>query len=164
MRILTLGVYGRDEKEFFDLIGTSRIDLFVDVRRLRGLRGATYKFANSEYLQKQLARLKIKYWHAIDLSPSNATRALQDREDGASGTLKRDRASLAAAFVKAYAREVLRKENLDAAVTELQQRTVGIKNPTICLFCVERNQEACHRSLLADALARRMKNATVKHL
>jgi uncharacterized protein (DUF488 family) len=163
MRILTLGVYERSEEEFFDLIQHNKIDLFVDVRRVRGLRGGTYKFANSNYLQAKLAELSISYWHAKELSPAKAVRNLQHQADKAENMLKRDRSTLSPFFVKTYIQEVLQNEKLDSAATEILTQINGPKNPTICLFCVERIHTACHRSLLAEALAVKL-HATVYHL
>lgn len=163
MRILTLGVYERNEAEFFDIIVESKMDLFVDVRRIRGLRGGTYKFANSNYLQTKLATLEISYWHALYLAPAVALRALQSQTDKELKILKRDRETLNPVFIKAYSNEVLRQENLESAAAEIQTLTRGKQNPAICLFCVERRHEACHRSLLAEALAVTL-SASIHHL
>lgn len=163
MRILTLGVYERTETEFFDLIANSKIALFVDVRRIRGLRGGKYKFANSNYLQAKLATLGIAYYHALALSPSAEIRAVQHSADKAQKTLKRDRDLLTPEFVKAYTNEVLQPENLDQVMKDIRSLTKDKKNPTIGLFCVERNHEACHRSLLAKTLAKRY-NLSIDHI
>ncbi len=50
-RIVTIGVYGFEEEEFFAALANARVDLFCDVRRRRGVRGARYAFANSQRLQ-----------------------------------------------------------------------------------------------------------------
>ncbi len=46
-RIVTLGVYGRSEAEFFATLQHAQVDLFCDIRRRRGVRGRDYAFANS---------------------------------------------------------------------------------------------------------------------
>ena len=79
--ILTIGVYGFSESEFFDAITRSGTDCFCDVRRRRGLRGSTYAFANATRLQMKLEELNVPYLHLKQLSPSPETRAVQHALD-----------------------------------------------------------------------------------
>ena len=71
------------------------------------------------------------------------------------GIGKRDRSQLGAAFKAAYAAECL--DAFDAAGF-LAEAGAG----PICLFCVEREPAACHRSLVAERLAGA--GAAVRHL
>ena len=48
IKIVTIGVYGFDESGFFDALCQAEVDTFCDIRSRRGLRGATYAFANSD--------------------------------------------------------------------------------------------------------------------
>ena len=55
-RILTIGVYGYSEEAFFQALQVAGVDAFCDIRSRRGVRGATYAFANSKRLQARLAK------------------------------------------------------------------------------------------------------------
>lgn len=156
-KILTIGVYGFTESTFFDALQSQQVDLFCDVRQRRGLRGRDYAFANSVRLQKRLAELGIVYFHWKDLAPSKEVRQRQQSADKAVGVQKRARRHLSPQFVEAYQAVVL--DNLDP---QLFLETVGSAT-VIALFCVEREPEACHRSLLADHLGRSL-NLEIDHI
>lgn len=79
MRIITLGVYGFDADTFRAALERANIDIFVDTRRRRGVRGPQYAFVNSQRLQNLLAGLGIRYVHRLDLAPSNETRQIQEQ-------------------------------------------------------------------------------------
>lgn len=155
--IFTIGAFGWEEQAFFARLAETEIAVFCDVRRRRGVRGSEYAWANSLRLQQRLSRLDVQYEHRLDLSPSNAVREVQARADAASGTAKRQRTGLGQEFVAAYMAEVL--ATFDAR--EFLQEHRFADGP-LCLFCVERLPEACHRSLLADRLG--AAGATVTHL
>ena len=61
IKIVTIGVYGFDEAGFFEALRKAEVDTFCDIRSRRGVRGATYAFANSMRLQARLASLGIRY-------------------------------------------------------------------------------------------------------
>ena len=63
LEIYTIGVYNSTENVFFDKLTNNNVDLFLDIRQRRGVRGSQYKFVNSSYLQEKLAKLDIKYKH-----------------------------------------------------------------------------------------------------
>jgi uncharacterized protein (DUF488 family) len=155
--IVTIGAFGWQEQAFVASLVEAEVAVFCDVRRRRGVRGAEYAWVNSLRLQQTLARRHIEYQHRLDLAPSNAVRDVQARADAASGTAKRGRTQLGDDFVAAYAAEVLATFDADEFLKEA--RSAG---SPLCLFCVERHPEACHRSLLADRL--RSVGATVTHL
>ncbi|MBV9281132.1 MAG: DUF488 domain-containing protein [Chloroflexi bacterium] len=146
-RLLTIGAHGFDAESFFSALQRAEVDLFMDLRRRRGMRGRAYSFANASRLQQELAARGIAYRHVISLAPEPATRELQDRDDAANRTPKRRRASLGEAFVADYTRRTL--EPFDWAI--LAEELKGIRRPA--LFCVERVPEACHRRLVAERLA-----------
>lgn len=52
IRLVTIGVYGSTERKFFDALVRAKVDVFCDIRLRRGMRGATYSFANSSLLQR----------------------------------------------------------------------------------------------------------------
>lgn len=146
--VVTIGVYGFDEECFFERLGETQVDLFIDIRRRRALRGARYAFANSQRLQARLEAMGIRYEHRLDLAPSKITRQIQDIHDRINKSTKRERTSLAPAFVEAYRRECLADFDIDAFLAGLDPSC-----KTIAFFCVECEPEACHRSLVAEQFA-----------
>ena len=156
VEVLTIGAYGWNAATFFDALVSERVGILCDVRRRRGVRGAEYSFVNSVRLQAQLGQLGVGYRHRLDLAPSAAVRRAQYVVDESMGIAKRDRTRLGPAFQAAYVRECLAEFDAAGFLAEL-----GIAGP-ICLFCVEREPAACHRSLLAEMLAQ--SGAAVRHL
>jgi uncharacterized protein (DUF488 family) len=156
-RIVTLGVYGRSETEFFDALQGTRVQLFCDIRRRRGVRGSEYAFVNSQRLQARLAELGIGYLHLKQLAPSDAVRQLQYAVDAATKTAKRKREELDPVFVEAYKQGVLADFSPQDFLATLPDEA-----KTIAFFCVERAPEACHRSLVAAKFA--ALGAEVEHL
>ena len=106
-KIVTIGVYGFDEDSFFEALCKARVDTFCDIRSRRGVRGATYAFANSLRLQARLAELGIRYLYRKDLAPTQAVRDRQAAADKATKTAKRQRTALGEAFITAYHAECL---------------------------------------------------------
>ncbi len=154
--IATIGAYGWSAETFFEALVREQVGLFCDVRARRGVRGAEYAFANSARLQQRLAELGIEYRHRPDLAPSDAARKAQYAVDASAGVGKRNRSQLSPGFIVAYRAECLSGFDAQAFLDE-----VG-GHGRICLFCVERDPEACHRSLLAERLA--SEGVTVTHL
>ena len=107
IKIVTIGVYGFDADSFFDALCKAEVDTFCDIRSRRGVRGATYAFANSKRLQARLAELDIRYIHRKDLGPTKVVREKQATVDKATKTAKRKRTELGEAFIKAYHTECL---------------------------------------------------------
>ena len=149
LEFVTIGVYGWDAERFFAALRAAEVDTFCDIRRRRGVRGAEYAFANSARLQDRLAEMGVRYIHRRDLAPSLEVRSQQVAADRAARTAKRQRATLSPAFAEAYMREQLRDFDSTAFIADL-----GTTARIVALFCVEREPAACHRSLLADRLAK----------
>ena len=154
--VLTIGAYGWSEGAFFDALIAARPGVFCDIRRRRGVRGPEYAFVNSTRLQLRLAELGIAYVHRLDLAPPQEIRAVQARADARDHVAYRERSRLGEEFIAAYTAACLDGFDAAAFIDEL-----GGDGP-ICLFCVEREPLACHRSLVADRLA--AAGATVRHL
>src|SRR3954454_15140985 len=93
--IATVGVYGFDRDSFFAALAAAEIDLLLDVRQRRGVRGSDYAWANARRLQTALAAAGIAYTHLKELAPTTAMRELQYREDDRRGEGKRSRTVLA---------------------------------------------------------------------
>ena len=149
IKIITIGVYGFDESSFFEALRKAEVDTFCDIRSRRGVRGATYAFANSMRLQARLAELGIRYIHRKDLGPTKVVREKQAAADKATKIAKRKRTALGEAFIEAYHTECLAAFEPQNLLDELASDA-----RVVALFCVEKVPEACHRSLVADKLAK----------
>jgi uncharacterized protein (DUF488 family) len=145
-RIATLGVYGFTAGAFLDKLAGGDVGLLLDLRQRRGVRGPDYSWANSARLQRALAAADVDYRHVKDLAPTTELRQLQYREDDRRGVGKRNRIALAPEYAERYTREILDPFDLGALVAELPI------DSTTALLCVERDPEACHRSLVAERL------------
>ncbi|MFD9307243.1 DUF488 domain-containing protein [Streptomyces sp. NPDC060048] len=117
--------------------------LLLDLRRRRGVRGPDYSWSNSARLQRALAAAGIGLQ---ELAPTTELRPLQYREDDRHGVGARNRIAPAPEYAERYTRETLDPFGLGALVAELPRGSVT------ALFCVERDPEACHRSLVAERL------------
>lgn len=146
MRILTIGGYGFTERGFIAALKRAHVDVFVDVRQRRGMRGSKYAFLNSTRLQELLREAGIRYVYAKALAPTAAVRDAQKADDRASDTAKRDRTHLLPRFIHEYRAQIF--EDFDPApfLAELDSAK------TVALFCVEGPPAACHRSLAAEYL------------
>jgi len=129
------------------------VERLVDVRQRRGVRGPEYAWANSQRLQDALAAAGVEYEHRRDLAPTTELRHLQYAEDARQGVGKRSRLELAPEYVRRYTAEILDRADLGS----LAERAPFV------LLCVERDPEACHRSLIAERLHAEHKLA-VTHL
>lgn len=157
-KIVTIGVYGFDEAGFFLSLQAARVDTFCDIRQRRGVRGATYAFANSQRLQARLAQLDIAYLYRKDLAPTKSVRSRQLEADRVTKTAKRRRTRLGAAFVEAYVTECLSHFQPQSLMDDLEPNA-----RVVALFCVEREPKACHRALVADKLAKEL-DLEVEHI
>lgn len=146
-RAVTIGVYGWDAQSFLEALRRADVQLLLDVRQRRGVRGAQYAWANSTRLQAALAGAGVDYRHHRELAPTTELRRLQYREDDRQGVGKRSRVALAPAYVRGYTAEILDRADLGALVAELPEDGAS------ALLCVEADPEACHRSLIAGRLA-----------
>ena len=145
--MVTIGVYGWELNRFLDALARADVRLLIDVRQRRGVRGPEYAWANATRLQAALAGAGIEYRHHKDLAPTTELRQLQYAEDARRGVGKRSRVELADEYRTRFTREILDFAPLEQVVSELP--TEG----TAALLCVERDPEACHRSIVAERLA-----------
>ena len=145
-RIATIGVYGFEAGAFLETLAGAGVELLLDLRQRRGVRGPDYSWANSVRLQRALAAADVGYRHVKDLAPTTELRRLQYREDDRQGVGKRNRVALAAEYAERYTREILDPFDLGALVAELPS------DSATALLCVERDPQACHRSLVAERL------------
>jgi len=154
--IATIGVYGFDRDSFLATLAGAGIELLLDVRQRRGVRGSEYAWANARRLQEALAEAGIGYSHLKELAPTTEMRQLQYREDDRRGEGKRSRTVLASEYARLYTEEILDSVDLGPIV-----KWVG--SSSAALLCVERDPEACHRSLIAARL-RQERGFEVEHL
>ena len=144
--MVTIGVYGFTAEDFFDRLTGAGVALLLDLRQRRGVRGPDYGWANAARLQGGLEATGIGYRHVKGLAPTTELRQLQYRDDDRRGLGKRNRTELAAEYAERYTREVLDPFPLGELVAQL----AGDK--AVALLCVERDPQACHRSLVAERL------------
>ena len=145
--VATIGVYGFTAETFLATLHVANVRLVLDVRQRRGVRGPEYAWANSVRLQRALAGAGIAYEHHKELAPTTELRHVQYREDDRLGVGKRSRVELAPEYRERYTREILDEVDLAPLVEHLPRDGVT------ALLCVERDPEACHRSVVAERLA-----------
>jgi uncharacterized protein (DUF488 family) len=145
--VVTIGVYGFDQAAFLAALARARVTVLLDVRQRRGVRGREYAWANSARLQAALANAGIEYRHHKELAPTTELRRLQYAEDARRGVGKRSRVELAAEYKERYTREILDGVDLESIIAAMPATAAT------ALLCVERDPEACHRSLIADRMA-----------
>ena len=157
LRMVTIGVYGFDGESFLRRLRRANVSLLLDVRQRRGVRGPDYAWANSRRLQAAVANAGIAYEHHPELAPTTELRHLQYAEDDRQGVGKRSRRELATEYASRYTTEILDRADLAPIVSAVSA------GGTAALFCVERDPEACHRSLIAQRLTEQYR-VTIEHL
>jgi uncharacterized protein (DUF488 family) len=155
--VVTIGVYGFDQATFLAALHDAGVKLVLDVRQRRGVRGPEYSWANSARLQAALADAGISYRHHKELAPTTELRRLQYAEDERRGVGKRSRVELAPEYRERYTHEILDQVDLEPIVDSLRA------DAATALLCVERDPEACHRSLIAERMATQH-GVSVRHL
>lgn len=143
--ITTIGVYGFTRETFLATLAEAGIDLVLDVRQRRGVRGSEYAWVNAQRLQDALSDAGIDYSHLKELAPTTELRQAQYRADAQRGEGKRSRTVLAPEYANGYTTEILDRVDLAPIVK-------WIGGSKAALLCVERDPEACHRSLIATRL------------
>jgi uncharacterized protein (DUF488 family) len=146
-RLATIGVYEWSRERFLEALSDRGVRLLIDVRQRRGVRGREYAWANSARLQTALAEAGIAYLHRKELAPTTELRQLQYAEDARLKVGKRSRVELAPEYRRRYTSEILDHVDLAPIVAELPD------DGATALMCVERDPEACHRSIVAARLA-----------
>jgi uncharacterized protein (DUF488 family) len=148
-RLVTVGVYDWTLDSFLDALREAGVTQLLDLRQRRGVRGPQYAWANSKRLQAALADAGIVYEHLPELAPTTELRHLQYAEDSRLGVGKRSRVELAPEYVTRFTKERLDQVDLGPIVESMPA------DGAVALLCVERNPEACHRSLVAERMADR---------
>lgn len=138
--IQTIGYEGRSLAEFVEILTKGRVTLLLDTR----IRASSRKrgFSRSA-LAAQLAASGIQYAH-----------------DAALGTppeLMRDRRHLGQYDLERYA------QHLDANGSVVERTASTIEGHEVALMCFELDPATCHRTIVADRLAR-LTGRVVRHL
>lgn len=144
--LYTIGGYGHSETSFFDKLAKNRIELLIDIRQRRGMRGRTYSFLNATKLQEKLSEIGVAYLFLKELAPTTEVRNVQHSADEVSRQTKRGRLFLSDSFISAYKSEVLDR----LTIREMVEKVGRFQR--ICFFCVESGHRACHRSIVSDWL------------
>lgn len=142
--IHTIGGYGHSKEGFFKRLKENGVDILVDIRQRRGMRGKLYSFLNSNALQTELSKQGIAYIHIKKLAPTNEVRKAQKESDRKSAESKRSRAELSNVFKEEYQERILANSDVNEVIQEIQ----SYRHP--CFFCVEGPAKACHRSLVTE--------------
>ncbi|MCS6919525.1 MAG: DUF488 domain-containing protein [Fimbriimonadales bacterium] len=158
MKVYTIGVYGWTPERFVCALKELGVQVLIDTRQRRGVRGREYRFANANALQQLLTQNGVQYLPVKALAPPVAIRQIQKDYDAAARTLKRDRPELAPAYIQAYEKQVLDAYDW-SDIRALQAQ--GVER--VALLCVETHPESCHRSLIARRLAEQF-GMEVEHL
>ena len=144
------GVYGETEDSFFQKIIDKKITLFIDVRNRRGMRGSKYKFVNSIYLQNKLKELGIQYIHLKGLAPTSKIRQVQKVQDQLNNETKQKRTKLSSEFIEEYNKNILSEFDFDHLGKLIAEEKA-------LFFCVEAEDDSCHRSLIVKRLRKDFK-------
>lgn len=155
-KIYTIGVYGTDERSFYRALSMRNVGIFVDIRARRGMRNPRYKYVNSNYLQAKLRDLNIPYAYIPQLAPTPEMRQMQQAADKVANIRKSDRTDLCAAYKKAFINRLqFAGYTLEKLLIQAKQ-SAGLPREqeihSLSLFCVEREPNACHRSLVATEM------------
>jgi uncharacterized protein (DUF488 family) len=156
-RLVTVGVYDWTLETFLDALRQAGVTQLLDLRQRRGVRGSRYAWANSKRLQAALADVGIAYEHLPELAPTTELRQLQYAEDARQGVGKRSRERLAPEYVARFTSERLDRVDLEPIVDSMPA------DGAVALLCVERDPDACHRSLVAARIAERF-GLALEHL
>jgi uncharacterized protein (DUF488 family) len=155
--LVTVGVYDWTLDSFLAALREAGVTQLLDLRQRRGVRGSQYAWANSKRLQAALADAGIAYEHLPELAPTTDLRHLQYADDARQGVGKRSRARLAPRYVTRFTGERLDQVELEPIVASMPA------DGAVALLCVERDPEACHRSIVAERIAERF-GLALEHL
>ena len=146
--VATIGVYGFDLPSFLTALEGAGMRRVLDVRQRRGCAAREYAWANSRRLQAALADAGIGYRHHPELAADHraARAAVRGRTPGAAW------ASARAPSWRRLTSSATPGRSWTAWDLEPIAARMKSEGPA-ALLCVERDPEACHRSLIAARLA-----------
>ena len=146
-RLATIGVYGFTGETFMEALREAAVRVVLDVRQRRGVRGREYMWANAKRLEAALDEARIGYRHLSELAPTTAMREAQYAEDDRQGVGKRNRVQLSEEYSRRYTEDILEPNGIGVVLDQMT------KGGASALLCVEKDAQACHRSLIAARYA-----------
>jgi uncharacterized protein (DUF488 family) len=144
---VTIGVYDWTIETWLEALRSVGVQRLLDLRQRRGVRGPVYAWANSKRLQAALGEAGVEYEHLPELAPTTELRHLQYEDDARQKVGKRSRERLADEYVSRFVAERLNQVDLKPIVESFP------RGGAVALLCVERDPEACHRSLVAERMS-----------
>ena len=147
MKVVTIGVYGWTLDSFLDALREADVRLVA--RRAPAARRARQRVRVGE---REAARRRRSTRPGSRTSTTRSSRrrpscaSCSTARTTATGVGKRSRTELAPEYVERYTRDILGQVDLRPLVDELPD------DGAAALLCVERDPEACHRSLVAERL------------
>lgn len=141
--VATIGYEKASLDDFIATLKISKIDILVDIRdRAQSRRAGFSKTALGNALKDE----GIQYLHV---------RELGDPKEGRDAARRGDYKQFRRIFA-----EVMRTDDAKLAISSIEE--LAISNQ-ICLMCYERDQNTCHRKIVADHLQTSL-GAKTKHL
>ena len=134
-----LGTIGYERASLADFVATLRVAMvatLVDVRERAQSRRPGF---SKKALAGELAAAGIEYLHLPELGDPKA-----GREAARAGNIP--------LFLKIY-REVMETPEAQRAVGQIEAL---LSEKTVCLMCFERDQNECHRKIVAEHIERRL--------
>ena len=143
--LATIGYEGANVPDFLAALTAAKVQLLVDVRALASSRRPG--FAKTA-LAANLESVGIDYLHL---------RGLGTPADGRAAARAGKHAEMHRIF-----REHMRTEKAQGELLELQDLVESGRK--VCILCFEADPAHCHRTLVAEALAKRLPRLEVQHL
>jgi uncharacterized protein (DUF488 family) len=141
--LFTIGYEGSSPEGLLDRLREAEVEVVVDVRELPLSRRAGF---SKTPLSQFLATAGIRYEHVRALGNPKKYRDRYKRGDVEGGA-------------RAY-----RAHIHNGSYPALVQLADSIAEERTCLLCVEATHEACHRAVIAGAVAERLPRVAVVHL
>lgn len=142
-RLMTIGYEGAALPAFIETLHAAKVVRLIDVRELPLSRKRGF---SKNALSQALVAAGIEYLHF---------RALGDPKPGREAARRGDKDK----FVRIFNQHL----RSPSAVAALEVASTFVADAPSCLMCYEREYTDCHRSIVADALAKRNRMA-VRHL
>ncbi len=157
--VCTLGARKHSAKDFFGLLEQAEVTHLIDIRRRPD--GALLGFARQRDLSYLLSVHNMRYTHLPILAPSELLLGWYKQvlgEDKETHDSKRW-----AEFTRMFMSQMTETKPLHPDSTDVQTVLRGA-DKVIALLCSEEDPRLCHRSMVANMIARWHKNIKVRHL
>jgi uncharacterized protein (DUF488 family) len=143
MNIFTIGFAGKSAEQFFTLLIKNKVKKLVDIRL--NTKSQLAGFANAKHLPYFLKLHNIEYEYKPELSPTKELLSGYKNKTITWGE-----------YIKIYNKLLIDRDILkNTSINEIDN---------IVFLCSESTAEQCHRRLLAEHLAKNIKNIKIGHL